>query len=280
MNKQLFFGQYKRIGSYFAGSELASTGLPRRARNWRSSKPCATRCRRKSSPQPYTNPVGGTPGERAHQSARSAAAAEGGRLRNPQPEARQPQDRRAVQRRNPCRPTRRSSASRCSTSPRSSGSASSVDVRTVDDAQYENRLRAVGFRHDRRAVGAIAVARQRAARLLGLAGRRSGRARAITSASRIPAVDALIERIIFAKNRDELVAATRALDRVLLWNHYVVPQWTYGKPRTARWDRFGHPDKLPRIRRPPAFPDLLVVGRGKAAKTAVAAVSRGRDATN
>ena len=41
-----------------------------------------------------------------------------------------------------------------------------------------------------------------------------------------PAVDALIERVIFAKDRAELVAATRALDRVLLWNHYVVPQFT------------------------------------------------------
>jgi microcin C transport system substrate-binding protein len=50
------------------------------------------------------------------------------------------------------------------------------------------------------------------------------------------AVDALIQRVVFAKNREELVAATRALDRVLLWNHYVVPQWTYGKVRTARWD--------------------------------------------
>ena len=34
--------------------------------------------------------------------------------------------------------------------------------------------------------------------------------------------------MIFAKNREELVAATKALDRVLLWNHYVVPQFTYG----------------------------------------------------
>jgi microcin C transport system substrate-binding protein len=33
---------------------------------------------------------------------------------------------------------------------------------------------------------------------------------------------------------------------VLLWNFYVVPQWTYGKVRSARWDRFGHPDPLPK----------------------------------
>jgi microcin C transport system substrate-binding protein len=51
--------------------------------------------------------------------------------------------------------------------------------------------------------------------------------------------------VVFAKIREELVAATRALDRVLLWNHYVVPQWTYDKVRASRWDRFSHPDILP-----------------------------------
>ena len=44
-----------------------------------------------------------------------------------------------------------------------------------------------------------------------------------------PAIDKLIERVIYTKDRDDLVAATKALDRVLLWNHYVVPQWNYPK---------------------------------------------------
>jgi hypothetical protein len=43
------------------------------------------------------------------------------------------------------------------------------------------------------------------------------------------AVDKLINRVVFVKSREELVAATRALDRVLLWNNYMVPQWTYGR---------------------------------------------------
>ena len=42
-----------------------------------------------------------------------------------------------------------------------------------------------------------------------------------------PAIDALIDKVIFAKDRAGLVAATKALDRVLLWNFYVVPQFTY-----------------------------------------------------
>ena len=60
-----------------------------------------------------------------------------------------------------------------------------------------------------------------------------------------PALDHLIEKIIFAETREELVATTRAMDRVLLWNHYLVPQFYTGEDRYARWDRFSHPENLP-----------------------------------
>jgi microcin C transport system substrate-binding protein len=80
-----------------------------------------------------------------------------------------------------------------------------------------------------------------------------------------PAVDALIDRVIYAKSRAELVAATKALDRVLLWNFYVVPQWTYGKVRTARWDRFGRPENMPKYGRS-AFPTVWWWDKEKAAK--------------
>ena len=80
-----------------------------------------------------------------------------------------------------------------------------------------------------------------------------------------PAIDKLIERVIFAKDRQDLVAATKALDRVLLWNHYVVPQWTYSKQRTARWDRFSRPDVMPKYGRS-AFPDIWWYDAEKAAK--------------
>jgi microcin C transport system substrate-binding protein len=80
-----------------------------------------------------------------------------------------------------------------------------------------------------------------------------------------PAVDAMIERIIFAKSREELVAATHALDRVLLWNFYVVPQWTYPFTRTARWDRFGRPQNMPQYGSS-AFPAIWWWDADKAAK--------------
>ena len=59
------------------------------------------------------------------------------------------------------------------------------------------------------------------------------------------AIDRLIDRVIFTEDRAELVAATRALDRVLLWNDFVVPQWFAPKVRLAYWNRYGQPEKLP-----------------------------------
>jgi microcin C transport system substrate-binding protein len=83
-----------------------------------------------------------------------------------------------------------------------------------------------------------------------------------------PAIDKLIERVVFAKDRDDLIAATRALDRVLLWNHYLVPHWYIPVERVARWDRFGSPDKLPDYA--VGFPTIWWWDEEKAKKTAAA----------
>ncbi|MDI6025543.1 extracellular solute-binding protein [Corticibacterium sp. UT-5YL-CI-8] len=60
-----------------------------------------------------------------------------------------------------------------------------------------------------------------------------------------PVIDALVDRVIFATDREDLVAATRALDRALLWNYYVVPQFTRDTQWLAVWNKFGIPDKQP-----------------------------------
>jgi microcin C transport system substrate-binding protein len=60
-----------------------------------------------------------------------------------------------------------------------------------------------------------------------------------------PVIDKLIDIIIFAKDRAELQAATKALDRVLLASHYVVPQWYSAFDRIAYWNMFARPAKLP-----------------------------------
>jgi microcin C transport system substrate-binding protein len=61
-----------------------------------------------------------------------------------------------------------------------------------------------------------------------------------------PAVDALIQKIISASSRAELITATRALDRVLLSSHYVIPQFHVNKYRLAYWDIFDKPAVTPR----------------------------------
>jgi len=65
------------------------------------------------------------------------------------------------------------------------------------------------------------------------------------SGIRDPAVDDLVEHIVRARDRDELRAATRALDRVLMWGWYVIPHWYSGTVKLAFWDRFGRPDAKP-----------------------------------
>jgi microcin C transport system substrate-binding protein len=61
-----------------------------------------------------------------------------------------------------------------------------------------------------------------------------------------PAVDRLIDLMIQAPDRAGLVARTRALDRVLLWGHYVVPHWHIRVFRVLYWDKFGRPTVSPR----------------------------------
>ncbi len=60
-----------------------------------------------------------------------------------------------------------------------------------------------------------------------------------------PVVDVLIEKLIAAPTREALVINTRALDRVLLSHHFVVPAWYLSADRTLYWDKFGMPDAVP-----------------------------------
>ncbi|WP_442880069.1 extracellular solute-binding protein [Aurantimonas sp. A2-1-M11] len=60
-----------------------------------------------------------------------------------------------------------------------------------------------------------------------------------------PAIDQLINDIVYAPSREDLVAATRALDRVLLWEYYVIPQWYKAEDWLAYWDKLQMPEKGP-----------------------------------
>ncbi|MCH4562788.1 extracellular solute-binding protein [Halomonas sp. EGI 63088] len=60
-----------------------------------------------------------------------------------------------------------------------------------------------------------------------------------------PVVDDLVERLIRADSREELNTITRALDRVLLWGFYLIPQYHSGETRIAVWDKFAWPEPFP-----------------------------------
>ena len=115
-----------------------------------------------------------------------------------------------------------------------------ANVRTVDQSQYINRIRSSDYDM---IIGGAGQSEspgneQRDYWSSDAADREGSRN---TIGIRNPAVDALIDRIVDAPDRKSLVAATRALDRVLLWNHYAIPQWHVRMDRLAYWDRFGIP---------------------------------------
>jgi len=60
-----------------------------------------------------------------------------------------------------------------------------------------------------------------------------------------PVVDALVDRIIYAKRQEELTAASKALDRVLWYGYYLVPNWYVARHRVTYWNRFLRPTRLP-----------------------------------
>ena len=172
MNKQIFFGQYKRIASYFEGTELAARDLPQG-----QELAILETVRDKVPPEVFTEPFK-NPGPAAPEAVR-ANLREGVRLLreaglgDPQPQAGQRQDQRADGGRVPAvEPGLGALRRALQAEPRSP--RRHRQLRIVDDAQYENRLRQMGLRHHHRGLGPVAVARQRAARLLGHGGRRHG----------------------------------------------------------------------------------------------------------
>jgi microcin C transport system substrate-binding protein len=263
MNKQIFFGQYKRISSYFDGTELASSGLPQ-GQELEFLEKVRDKVPAEVFTTPYTNPVGGNP-ENVRANLREATRLlreAGYEIRNQKLVNAKTGEGLSVE-----ILTEDPNAERFILfyKPSLERLGITVTVRTVDDPQYENRLRNWDFD--------MIVASWPESLSPGNEQRDFwGSPAADTAGSRNyvgiknPAVDALIEQVIFAKDRDELVAATRALDRVLLWNHYVVPQFTHDKQRSARWDRFSRPDPLPKYAAA-AFPTVWWWDAEKAAKT-------------
>jgi microcin C transport system substrate-binding protein len=261
-NKQLFYNQYQRVSSYFQGNELACSGVPT-GLELEILEPLRDKVPPEVFTTPYTNPVNDDETSvraNLHQATQLLKDA-GYEVRNTRlvnTKTGEPLtveilvDQPAFER----------VALFYKPSLERLGIAASV--RTVDPTQYENRMRSWDYD--------IIIAAWRESLSPGNEQRNYWSSQAADQAGsnnyigiKNPAVDALIERIIFAKSREELVAASHALDRVLLWNHYVVPQWTYAFERSARWDRFSHPEKMPEYGAS-SFPTIWWFDAQKAAK--------------
>jgi microcin C transport system substrate-binding protein len=266
INRTIFFSQYTRINSFFEGTELASTGLPE-GRELEILEELRGKIPEHVFTEPYSNPSHATAEEkRVNQRRAVALLREAGyelrgrqmvNVESGQPLTLeflgfQPTDERYVL------PYQQALARIGVT----------LTLRIVDPAQYQNRIRSFDFdvttyvwgqslspgNEQRNYWGSEAADRQGSQNIAGI---------------QDEAIDRLIERVIFAQDREDLVAATHALDRVLLAHHFVVPQWTSGTQRTARWNRYSHPDVMPEYGAS-AFPTIWWYDMEKVARTGVA----------
>ncbi len=118
-------------------------------------------------------------------------------------------------------------------------------VRTVDAAQYEYRIKQFDFDMTVVLLPQSLSPGNEQVDYFGSVSADTPGSRNVAGI-RDPAVDRLIELVIAAPDRPSLVARTRALDRVLLWGHYVIPHFHINAFRVAYWNRFGRPAVAPK----------------------------------
>ncbi len=241
-NENLFYGQYDRTRSYFENSELAATGLPNPA-ELKFLTPLKGSIPEEVFTTEYQPPSGGGPRSMRTQlgTAGKLLDAAGWVIRNGK--------------RVNAATGKPLSFEVMLVSPgferivlpfgkNLERLGISIDVRTVDTSQYRQRLDTYDFdmiiytarqsnspgNEQRDYWGSEAANLNGGRNFIGI---------------QDPAVDTLIEQVIEANDRQELIAVTHALDRVLQWGHWVIPQWHIKYDRIAYWNKFGQPDVTP-----------------------------------
>ena len=242
LNKNLAFGGLKRVNSFFWGTELASSGLPE-GRELEILNEIKDKVPPEVFTKPYANPVGGDP-NKVRDNLRTAVGLlkqagfelKGNRMVNTK--TGQPLGFELL--------LSNAGQERTVTPYIASLKKIGIDarIRTVDASQYINRVRSFDYdmiyglwsqtmnpgNEQNEYWGSESVDRQGSRNYAGIAD---------------PAVDILIRKIVFSPNREEQVAAVKAMDRVLLANHYVVPMFYSGEEKIAYWNRIAHPETLP-----------------------------------
>ena len=261
LNKTLFFGQYERISSYFYGLPFAATGLPQGEEleileGVRDLVPPSV------FTEVYANPVSGDSAKlRANLRTALELFGKAGYTLN----GNKLVDANGVQFGFEIVTQQPSLEAIFSNLIRNLGQIGvNATMRVLDTPQYINRLRSFDYdmiytswaqsfspgNEQRYFFGSSSVNQEGSRNYAGIAD---------------PGIDALIEQLIVADDRETQLATTTALDRVLLHHHYVVPGYTLRYSRIAHWDRFSHADELPAFSN--GFPTVWWWDEAKAAKT-------------
>ncbi|HZR71076.1 MAG TPA: extracellular solute-binding protein [Burkholderiales bacterium] len=242
-NKTLFYDQYKRTRSYFDNSELAATGLPSDAEKavlepWRGKIPDEVFTAEYQPPKTDGSGNNRDNLKRAVDLLKAAGWQIDPQTRKLKNAAGQPLEFEILL----VNPSFERVVLPYAKNLERLGIT--ANVRTVDSAQYRRRLDDFDFdvivasfpesmspgNEQRSFWGSAFADKPGSDNVIGI---------------KSPAIDALAEAIIAAPDRKSLVDRTRALDRVLQWSHWVVPNWHIPYDRVAYWDKFGRPDKVP-----------------------------------
>jgi microcin C transport system substrate-binding protein len=241
-NRQLFYNQYQRCDSYFSNSELASQGPPSEAElalllPWRDQ--IDPRVLESPWLPPHTDPPSSLRANLREAQALLAEAGwryDNGRLFNSSGEPLRFEvmlAQKAFER--ILAPFARNLERLGIT----------IDYRTIDIALYQRRMDKFDFDMT---VATFGQSQSPGNELYGMFHSRSADEEGTRNliGLRDPVVDALVEHIVFAEDRAALITAARALDRLLLWGEYLVPNWYIGLHRIAYRHTFAQPATLPR----------------------------------
>jgi microcin C transport system substrate-binding protein len=241
-NRQLFNGAYTRTRSYFDNSELASSGLPGE-KELNLLEPLRGQIPEQVFDKPFELPQTNADGMIREQQRRAyeLLTAAGWKIEN---------DRMVDASGKPVKlefllvqadfervllPYKRNLA----------GLGIDLEIRRVDVSQYINRLRSRDYDMIVSGFGQSSSPGNEQREYWHSASADNPGSRNFIGL-KDSAIDALVEKLIAADSREELITSTRALDRVLLRGHYVIPNWHIKTWRVAYWNHLAHPEITPR----------------------------------
>ncbi len=238
-NNTLFFGQYRRLRSFWENQEYAATGTPT-GKELAILEPFRAQLPPELFTTEYNPPkTDGTGNNRASLMRAQQLFAEGGYTVRNGALVNQAGEQMVIEFLLDAPDQERIIAPIVQNLERLGVKAS---LRTVDSSQYVQRMNTYDYDitvyiqaqstypgNEQREMWSCASAKEEAAdNVAGICS---------------PVIDALIDKIIYAPDKETLIATTKALDRVLQWGFYVVPEFTAGTYRIAYWDKFGQPEK-------------------------------------